>query len=113
MGYKWKPSKSAINEYKEKKDKLDSFLKQHENIISSASKESFYFMLEDKYIRVSNHTIFKSDSGMYDEFGNIVRDTYHTQKYDTCITASPIRLPEIYADLAAGIKLNKRGYRIW
>jgi|LakMenEpi03Aug12_release.lakeMendotaPanAssembly.Ray.scaffolds.fasta_scaffold1369336_2 hypothetical protein len=112
MAYKWKPSKSAINEYKEKKDRLDTFLKEHSEIISSTSKESFYFMIDDKYIRVSNHTIAKSDSGMLDEFGNMLRDSYHKTDYDICVTASPLRLPEIYQDLKAGIKLNKRGVRI-
>ena len=109
---KWKPSKAAAAEYAVKIKELEYFLADHPEIRSSSSRESFYFQVEDKSVRVSNHTVAKSDSGRFDEFGGEIRPSYHQEDYDIQITASPLRLPQIWADLNAGFELNKRGVRI-
>jgi hypothetical protein len=109
---KWKPSKEKAAEYAAKIKELEYFLADHPEIKSSNSRESFYFEIKGKTVRVSNHTVARSDSGCFDEFGNEIRSSYHQEDYDIKITASPVRLPQIWADLNAGFKLNKRGVKI-
>jgi hypothetical protein len=106
---KFKPNKTEKLIYIDKLTKLDNFLSSNTDIVSSSTRESFYFTVNGKYIRVSNHTISKSNSNMYDDLGNKIRDSYHLCKYDTEITASPLRLPEIYTYLLNGVELDKRG----
>ena len=45
--------------------------------------------------------------------GEKIRDSYHAADTDLiCITAGKIRLIQIYTDIIAGYKLDKRGRRI-
>ena len=109
--YKWKPSKTAIREFKEKMDVIGDFCRAN-GISQSSTSDSYYFTLNGVDYRVSNHTIEASDRGMYDQNGNKIRGSYHSNDKDlVCITASKTRLIEIYNDLKSGYQLDKRGYR--
>lgn len=110
-------SKSSKKEFAAKMQEIKEFCDRNE-IQYSKDMNSFYFEIDSKQVRVSNHTIKASDKGCFYE--NIytgentkIRDSYHeNKKYDIQITASKTRIIEIYNDLKAGIKLNKRGNRI-
>lgn len=114
MGYKWKPSKAAAADYAAQMETIRTFCRDH-GIQVSMNGDSYYFSLNGVYYRVSNHTIAASNRGAYDEHGNQVRDFYHegTERLDTVyITAGKTRIIDIYNDLAAGYKLDRRGNRI-
>lgn len=110
-------SKSSKKEFVEKMQKIKEFC-DHNEIQYSKDMCSFYFEINAKQVRVSNHTIKASDKGCFYEDiysgENIkIRDSYHKdKKYDIEITASKTRIIEIYNDLKAGHKLDKRGKRI-
>ena len=110
--YRWKPSKSARVEFAKKMDEIDDFCLSN-GINHSVSSDSYYFCLNGKDYRVSNHTVEASDKGMYDDMFGKVRESYH--KHDDpdmiYITAGKTRLIEIYKDLEAGYELDKRGFR--
>lgn len=84
----------------------------------SYARDSYYFTIDDKKYRVSNHTIEASNAGAYrtDEITGErvqVREKYHAGEEDIiCITASKLRIKEIYNNLLDGYKLSKRGYII-
>ena len=78
-------------------------------ISHSESCDSYYFTLNNKNYRVSNHTIERSDSGMFDDMGREIRSSYHQEMPDICITAGKTRIIEIYNNLIAGKILDKRG----
>lgn len=114
MGYyrKWKPSKTQVKKFVEKMDEITQFCEAH-NI--TQCRDSYYFELNGKNYRVSNHTIEASNSRAYNSMGEQVRPKYHPfgeKPYDQCITASKTRLIEIYAALEQGHKLSRRGYII-
>lgn len=116
MGYgKWKPSRAKAKEFAKQMDSIQAFCDEH-GISYSRTMDSYYFSLNGKNYRVSNHTIKASNSKAYrlDELtGKIVqiRELYHTDDDDLiCFTASKTRLPEIYNALLAGKELDKRGY---
>ena len=91
-------------------EELNDFLSNNKEIQASSSLDSFYFEIDGKKIRVSNHTVSASNQGAYDEFMNQKREEYHsTNQYNIQITASKFRLPEIYKNLKAGKTLDKRG----
>lgn len=91
-------------------DDLNEFLARNKEIQASSSLDSFYFEIDSKKIRVSNHTVSASNRGAYDEFYNQKREEYHsTNQYDIQITASKFKLPEIYKNLKAGKTLDRRG----
>ena len=72
-------------------------------------------MLNGINYRVSNHTVETSNSKAYDDFGNKTRELYHPQGREdntVYITAGKTRIIDIYNDLKAGYKLDKRGNRI-
>lgn len=111
--YKWKPSKTAKREFAEKMREIDTFCKEND-ISQSNTSDSYYFALNGKNYRVSNHTIEASNRHAYNEFGEQTRALYHPNGRDDdtiYITASKTRLIEIYKDLSAGYDLDGRGYR--
>lgn len=110
--YHWSPSKTAKREFAEKMQEIDEFCKEH-NISHSSSSDSYYFTLNGKTYRVSNHTIAASDNGMYDDMGHQLRESYHPTGeagYDVCITAGKTRIIDIYENIEKGIELDRRGY---
>lgn len=111
-GKKWKPSKTAIREFKEQMDRIDKFCDEN-NIIQSASSDSYYFTINGQWYRVSNHTIEASNRAAYNEDGIQVREKYHDSKRDEntiYIHAGKTRIIEIYEKLKAGKKLDGFGY---
>lgn len=111
---KWKPSKSKIKEFAMEMDKINTFCNEN-NITASKSNDSYYFTLNGKNYRVSNHTIEKSNSAAFDaDTGFQKRELYHDTKRDNStvyIHAGKTRIIEIYNDLKAGYELDGRGHR--
>lgn len=110
-GYKWKPSKKAINEFKSKMEEIEKFCNEN-NISKSASSDSYYFEINGQKYRVSNHTIESSNAKAYNCFGEKVREKYHdnTRAKDVIyIHASKTRIIEIYNNLKNGYKLDGKG----
>lgn len=108
----WKPSKSQKRDFAIQMQEIEAFCREH-NISRSLSSDSYYFTVNGKNYRVSNHTIEASDRGMYNFTAEKVRDSYHdNDNIDVYITASKTRIIEIYNDIVSGYKLNKRGQRI-
>lgn len=110
----WKPSKTARREFAQKMQDIDDFCREN-NISQSRSSDSYYFTINGQKYRVSNHTVDASNRHAYDWLGNKVRDEYHSkgEEDDTIyITAGKTRLIDIYNDLKAGYKLDRRGNRI-
>lgn len=115
MGYggRWKPSKTAKREFAAKMHEIRDFCNMNE-IDYSSSMDSFYFTLNGKAYRVSNHSIESSNAAAYDALGNQVRAKYHDSQRnkDTIyIHASKTRIIEIFTDLANGYELDGRGNR--
>lgn len=108
---KWKPSKTKAREFANRMNDIDNFCFEH-GIIQSKSSDSYYFTINVVKYRVSNHTMETSNKHACNDLGMQVRDKYHSE-YDfenlTCITASKTRIIEIYNNLKAGKKLDKRG----
>ena len=107
---KWRPSKTAAREYAKTMNDIENFCREN-GISASRSSDSYYFTINGIRYRVSNHTIAASNRGMYDSMtGEKIRESYHDPDADlVCITASKTRIIEIYNNLAAGKKLDKRG----
>lgn len=113
-GRKWKPSKKAISEFKQAMDEIEIFCKEN-GIQASSSRDSYYFTINEKSYRVSNHSVETSNAHAYNDFGEQVRDVYHEngRKSDTIyIHAGKTRIIEIYNDLKAGYTLDGRGNRV-
>ena len=53
---KWKPSKKSIKEFVKKMDDIQEFCDKN-SIFYSKNMDSYYFNIDDKKYRVSNHTI--------------------------------------------------------
>ena len=113
-GRRWKPSKAAKKEFAEKMDEIDRFCS--ENLINrSLSSDSYYFNIDGREYRVSNHSVESSNSHAYNCFGVQVREKYHEDGRSenvTYIHASKTRIIEIYTDLKNGYELDGRGRRI-
>ena len=111
MAYRhYKPSRTKAREFAQKMDEIDSFCYEH-GISRSNNMDSYYFTVNGKRYRVSNHTIPASDRGMYDAYGVKIRDSYHANDADLiCITAGKTRLIEVYNNIVAGVKIDKRGF---
>jgi hypothetical protein len=106
---KFRPSKQQATEFATKMREIDEFCKQHD-IQQSRSGDSYYFTVNGKKCRVSNHTTAKSNDGMWNSYtGELQRDSYHIKGYDLEITASKTRIIDIYNALLAGKDLDKRG----
>ena len=111
-GRKWKPSKTAINEYKEKMNEIDTFCRQN-GICQSASSDSYYFTINGQKYRVGNHTVEASNAHAYNFLGEKVRDLYHENGRESdviYITAGKTRIIEVYTALKNGKKVDGRGY---
>ena len=117
MGYykKWKPSKTARKEFANQMREIDEFCSKN-GISRSLNSDSYYFVINEKSYRVSNHTIEASNSAAFDSTtGTYKRDLYHPEgrEDDTVyIHAGKTRIIEIYNDLKSGYKLDGRGNRI-
>jgi hypothetical protein len=88
-------SKIKQREYAEEMRKIRDYCINN-NITISSSGDSYYFDLNGKTYRVSNHS------------PNIIKNG----KNDIYITASKMRIVEIYEDLKNGYELDSRGRRI-
>ena len=113
MAYrKWKPSKSQAQDFARDMKEIEHFCNEN-GISQSSTSDSYYFALNGKKYRVSNHTVAASNRAAFDRItGEQKRALYHQEDEDLIeITASKIRIREIYNDLKAGYKLNKRGFR--
>ena len=112
-GYKWKPSRTAAKEFAQKMDSIREFCIDH-GISHSISKDSFYFCIDGKHYRVSNHSVESSNQAAYSDLGQ-TRNLYHPdgRNDDTVyIHASKTRIKEIYRDILAGHSIDGRGNRI-
>lgn len=114
MGYfKWKPSKAAKQEFAAKMREVETFCDE-KGIGHSASYDSFYFWVADKFYRVSNHSIEASNRAAFDPVTHEQRrELYHEWTRDpeiVYIHASKTRLIEIYNALSAGLAVDGRGY---
>lgn len=117
-GRKWKPSKSAVRDFAAKMTEIETFCNEN-GIVQSYNGDSYYFTINDKNYRVSNHTVESSNNAAYkrDQFGLTfqARDLYHPgghEKDTIYIHAGKTRIIEIYNDLKAGYMLNGKGFRI-
>lgn len=111
--HRWKPSKTAIREFAQKMDEIDDFVAKN-GISQSANSDSYYFTINGKDYRVSNHSVEASNRGAYDQFGNQRRMLYHPggrDKDTIYIHAGKTRIKDIYNDLMAGWELDGKGYR--
>ena len=110
--FKYRPSKSARVKFAQKMNEIDEFCKQH-NISKSSTSDSYYFSLNGKNYRVSNHTIKASNNHAFNELGEQIRPLYHdeNEKIDVYITAGKTRLIEIYNNIANGVELDARGFK--
>lgn len=112
---KWRPSKSKAREFAIEMDKVTEFCNEN-NITASKNNNSYYFTLNGKNYRVSNHTVEKSNSAAFDtDTGFQKRELYHNAKRDdntVYIHAGKTRIIEIYNDLKVGYELDSKGYRV-
>ena len=111
---KWKPSRTAKKEFAQRMNDVDAFCEEN-GIVQSRSSDSYYFSIDGKNYRVSNHTVEASNAAAFDRTsGEQKRNLYHDgREPDTqYIHASKTRIIEIYNDLKAGYKLDGRGQRI-
>lgn len=112
--YKWKPSKTAKREFKSKMKEVEEFCNKN-GIDYSANKDSYYFVINDKQYRVSNHSVESSNKHAFNQYGEQVRGLYHPlgrSEYVTYIHASKTRIIDIYNDLKDGYVLDGHGNRI-
>lgn len=110
-GRRWRPSKSAIADFKAKMDEVREFCDE-KGINYSQSMDSFYFVLNGQNYRVSNHSVEASNRHAFTEDGEQIRELYHEdgRRDDTIyIHASKTRVKEIYQNLEAGKVLDGRG----
>ena len=116
MGYrkKWTPSKSAARAFAQQMAEIDAFCAEH-GIQQSRSSDSYYFVIDGRRYRVSNHSVEASNARTRDALGNVIRKAYHPDGREddvTYIHAGKTRIVEIYRDLAAGYELDGRGCRV-
>lgn len=112
--YKYKPSKKAAREFAAKMREIDEFCASH-GIQQSRAGDSYYFSINGKKYRVSNHSVEASNAAAFDWMGNQVRHLYHEGGRDggtIYIHAGKTRIIEIYTDLLAGFELDGRGNKI-
>lgn len=115
MGFyrKWAPSKQARKEFAQKMDEIDQFCIDN-HISNSSTNDSYYFTLNDKHYRVSNHSVEASNKSAYNDLGMKVHEVYHPEGREEntiYIHAGKTRIIQIYNDLKAGYELDGRGNR--
>lgn len=113
MRYKWKPSKRGRKEFSEKMQEIEKFCIEN-GITKSRSSDSYYFMINGKRYRVSNHSIEASNAAATSFTGESVRKKYHPNAREddvVYIHAGKTRIMEIYNDIKAGYELDGRGNR--
>lgn len=114
MAYRrYKPSRAAAAAFRDTMQEIEAFCAEN-GISHSASCDSYYFTVNGRDYRVSNHSIEASNRAAYHPIYGQIRDTYHDDKRDpdtTYIHASKTRIIEIYNDLKAGYELDGRGNR--
>lgn len=113
MSFRYKPSRKKAREFAQTMDKIALFCSEN-GIEQSKTSDSYYFMINGQKYRVSNHTVAASNAKAYNFLGEKLREEYHKggEDDDTIyITAGKTRIIEIYNDLKAGYKLDKRGNR--
>ena len=112
MAYrKWKPSKTAKREFAQKMNEIDEFCREN-RIHQSASSDSYYFSINGKNYRVSNHSVEASNARAFTDSGEQIREKYHPDGREDdviYIHASKTRIKEIYNNLVAGYELDGRG----
>lgn len=112
-GRKWKPSKKAKEEFKEKMNAIELFLSNHLDVNASSSRDSFYFSFENKNYRISNHSIESSNARAYSRLTDEqVREKYHDDRRNEntqYIHASKTRIIEIYNAITSGKKVDGHG----
>lgn len=112
-GYRYRPSASARREFAIKMKEIEEFCYEN-GIDKSRSGDSYYFMIDGKKYRVSNHSVEASNAHAYNEFGECVREKYHPDGREDdviYIHAGKTRIIDIYSDLKKGYKLDGRGNR--
>ena len=109
---RWKPSRTKAKEFAQKMKEIDDFCNEN-NIVQSSSSDSYYFEINGQKYRVSNHTVDASNRGAYDELtGSNKRELYHPngEEDDTIYKKKKkTRIMDIYNNLKAGKKLDRRG----
>lgn len=112
MAYrKWTPSKTAKREFAQKMNEIDDFCREH-GIHQSARSDSYYFTINGKSYRVSNHSVEASNARAFTDLGEQIREKYHPDGREEdviYIHASKTRIKEIYNNLVAGYELDGRG----
>lgn len=103
-------SKKAKAEYAQKMKEVETFVKEN-NIKQAQNGKSFYFELNGKKYRVSNHTVEASNAGAFNSEGQQVRELYHPDSRDgeVQIFASPTRIIDIYNAIKEGKQVDGRG----
>lgn len=112
-GRRWRPSKTAAREFAKEMEEIREFCSEN-GISYSNSMDSYYFTVNGKEYRVSNHSVEASNRGAFDELGNQLREKYHEggrKEEVTYIHAGKTRIREIYNDLVQGYELDGRGNR--
>lgn len=102
-GYKWKPNKAQAQEFAQKMKEISDFCRVN-NIYQSSSGDSYYFELNGKNYRVSNHSVEASNQNSGGRWHKEGRE-----KDTTYIHASKTRIMDIYNALKQGKKLDGRG----
>ena len=102
-GYKWKPNKAQAQEFAQKMKEISDFCRVN-NIHQSSSGDSYYFELNGKNYRVSNHSVEASNQNSGGQWHKEGRE-----KDTTYIHASKTRIMDIYNALKQGKKLDGRG----
>lgn len=111
---KWKPSRTARQKFAQEMENINQFCIENK-IQQSSNGDSYYFTINGKNYRVSNHTIEASNRAAYDGItGEQKRELYHeTHRNDNTIYihAGKTRIIDIYNDLQAGYQLDGKGNR--
>ena len=111
---KWKPSKAKARQFAETMNEIRQFCLDN-NIEHSNTMDSYYFTLNGKAYRISNHSVEASNARAYDDLtGEQIREEYHKggrDKDTVYIHASKTRIMEIYSDLKSGYELDGNGNR--
>jgi hypothetical protein len=114
MYYKFKPSKSAARDFAKKMQEIEEFCREN-HIEQSRSGDSYYFTLNGKNYRVSNHSVEASNAAAFNEItGEQARELYHSHGRESetfYIHAGKTRIIEIFNELKAGYELDGRGNR--